>query len=131
MMTTPKAALIDLIGVLLRANTEGGLWLALSNEGITDAYTQSVTSGLQTIGTNGIAEIERRYDVKVPQDYLAETTSNDDKAPSEEQIAALILARIESGDLSLKDIAVRLARYGLMDPAEFIDEMRERMDSAN
>ena len=35
-----------------------------------------------------------------------------------------------SGDLALEDIPVRLARYGLMEPNAFVDEMRERMELA-
>ncbi|WZB70153.1 hypothetical protein WJ968_31445 [Achromobacter xylosoxidans] len=35
--------------------------------------------------------------------------------------------RIEDGNLSAEDIPLRLARYGLMAPEAFADEMRERM----
>ena len=72
MQTTAMTALIDLTGVLLRANAEGGLWLALNNEGITDAYMQSVTEALKVLGQQGIAEMERRYDIKVPDELKAE-----------------------------------------------------------
>jgi hypothetical protein len=41
-----------------------------------------------------------------------------------------MLQRIETGDLALEDIPVRLARYGLMEPNAFVDEMRERMELA-
>jgi len=37
-----------------------------------------------------------------------------------QQIAELMLARIESGDLALEDIPKRLARFGLMNPADFL-----------
>lgn len=46
----------------------------------------------------------------------------------EEEIADFMLQRIEGGDLDLGDIPIRLARYGLMDPADFTIEMRERME---
>lgn len=76
MQTTQKDALIDIIGVLLRANTEGGLWRALDNEGITDAYMLSMTGALMALGPDGIATLENRYEVKVPEDMLAELAEN-------------------------------------------------------
>lgn len=48
----------------------------------------------------------------------------------EAEVADFMLQRLESGDLALEDISVRLARYGLMDPADFASEMRERLDRA-
>ena len=50
--------------------------------------------------------------------------------PSEDELAGVMLQRIENGDLALEDIPVRLARYGLMEPNAFVDEMRERMEMA-
>lgn len=49
---------------------------------------------------------------------------------SETQVAAFMRQRIESGDLGLEDVPVRLARYGLMEPHAFVDEVRERIDLA-
>lgn len=49
---------------------------------------------------------------------------------SEEQLSAFMLQRIENGQIQPEDIPVRLARYGLMERNAFIDEMRERMTSA-
>jgi len=49
---------------------------------------------------------------------------------SEDELANFMLQRIENGDLALEDIPVRLARYGLMEPNAFINEMRERMEMA-
>lgn len=46
----------------------------------------------------------------------------------EDEIADFMLQRIENGDLDLEDISVRLARFGLMEPNDFVDEMRERME---
>ena len=45
-------------------------------------------------------------------------------------IADYLQQRIENGDLSAEDISTRLARYGLMDPQDFVDEMLERMGVA-
>ncbi|OGT90156.1 MAG: hypothetical protein A2286_00015 [Gammaproteobacteria bacterium RIFOXYA12_FULL_61_12] len=47
---------------------------------------------------------------------------------TEDEIADHLLARIESGDLSLEDIPSRMARYGLMEPSDFANEMRERIE---
>lgn len=49
----------------------------------------------------------------------------------EEDIADLMLRRIESGDLDLGDIPDRLAHYGLMEPQTFLAEMRERLERSN
>lgn len=49
---------------------------------------------------------------------------------SEDELASFMLQRIDNGSLALEDIPVRLARYGLMDPNAFVDEMRERMELA-
>ena len=49
---------------------------------------------------------------------------------SEDELASYMLQRIEDGDLALEYIPVRLARYGLMEPNAFVDEMRERMELA-
>lgn len=48
---------------------------------------------------------------------------------SEDELASFMLQRIENGCLSLEDIPVRLARYGLMEPSAFVSEMRERIES--
>lgn len=74
--TNTKTALIEIVGVLLRANTEGGLWQALANEGITDAYMQSMTEALKALGPDGIATMEHRYEIKVSEDMLAELGVN-------------------------------------------------------
>lgn len=47
---------------------------------------------------------------------------------SEDELASFMLQRIETGVLDLEDIPVRLARYGLMEPNAFVEEMRERME---
>lgn len=50
---------------------------------------------------------------------------------SEEELAGFMLQRIENGQLALEDIPVRLARYGLEEPHNFVNEMRERMENTN
>lgn len=45
----------------------------------------------------------------------------------EDELAAYMLMRVESGDLDLEDIPTRLARYGLMERDAFLAEMHERM----
>lgn len=58
-------------------------------------------------------------------------TATQPEALSEDELAEFMLERIESGSLALEDIPMRLARYGLMEPSAFIDEMRERMEMAS
>lgn len=52
---------------------------------------------------------------------------SDDQDVDEDDIAAFITTRIEDGNLSLEDIPLLMARYGKMDPKQFITEMKERM----
>lgn len=47
----------------------------------------------------------------------------------EDEVADLMLRRIENGSLRVEDIPEKLARYGLMNPVEFSGEMRERLQS--
>lgn len=47
---------------------------------------------------------------------------------SEEEVTAFMRQRIEDGQLPPEDIAVRLARYGLMEAPAFVSEMLERME---
>ena len=54
--------------------------------------------------------------------------STADSLAREARIAAFMQQRIEDGNLDAEEIPTRLARYGLMDPKAFVDEMRERMD---
>lgn len=49
---------------------------------------------------------------------------------SEEQLTRFMSHRIENGDLALEDIPNRLARYGLLEPHNFVNEMRERIEMA-
>ena len=56
-------ALPDLVGVLMRADKEGGLWQALFNGGITDAYDAALKSALEALGEAGIADIALRYEL--------------------------------------------------------------------
>lgn len=53
------------------------------------------------------------------------------EALSEDELASFMLQSIENSDIHLEDIPNRLARYGLMDPMKFVDEMRERMQNAS
>ncbi|AOY95919.1 hypothetical protein NK553_18770 [Pseudomonas sp. ZM23] len=58
---------------------------------------------------------------------VSEVPSTADRETLEAEIAAFMQQRIEDGNLGAEDIPLRLARYGLMAPEDFIDEMRERM----
>jgi len=46
---------------------------------------------------------------------------------SEERIVRFIHDAIENGNMDAEDLPAKIARYGLMDPADFADEMRERI----
>lgn len=46
----------------------------------------------------------------------------------QDRIAEYFKNRLNDGDLTLEDIPVLMARYGLMLPAEFSDEMDERIN---
>lgn len=58
---------------------------------------------------------------------VSEVPSATNRDALEAEIAAFMQQRIEDGNLGAEDIPVRLARYGLMAPEAFADEMRERM----
>lgn len=47
----------------------------------------------------------------------------------EDAIVDFFTNRIESGNLPLEEVTRLMARYGLMDPAAFVAEMKERMAS--
>lgn len=56
-------ALPDLVGVLMRADKEGGLWQALCNEGITDSYDAALASAVKALGEAGIVEVALRAEI--------------------------------------------------------------------
>ncbi|CAE6795605.1 hypothetical protein R70006_05058 [Paraburkholderia domus] len=56
-------ALPALIGVLLRADKEGGIWQALYNEGITDAYNEALSEAVKALGEEGVASVAHRYEL--------------------------------------------------------------------
>jgi hypothetical protein len=47
---------------------------------------------------------------------------------SEDEIADYFAAQIEDGHISPSEVAIKFARYGLMDPSEFAMEMQERIE---
>ena len=56
-------ALPDLVGVLLRADSDGALREVLHQEGITDAFDAAVTQAVRALGEAGIADVAHRYEV--------------------------------------------------------------------
>lgn len=46
---------------------------------------------------------------------------------TEAKLANFMRYRLENGDLTLNDLPTRLARYGLMEPDAFVEEMSERL----
>lgn len=129
-MTKTETALVDLLGVLLKANANGEIMRALEAEGLAGAYMLSVKDSLKSLGRSAISEFERRNQVTVPTGCLSEPDDRVSQDSVEAEISAFMRERIEDGNLEAGDIPVRLARYGLMLPELFIDEMRERMASA-
>lgn len=97
----------------------------LNGENATEMVSQLSRLCEQAIGEGMLtgesdAEVEEySMDVVIQPDPL-----------SEDELANFMSQRIENGDLDLEDIPVRLARYGLMEPNAFIDEMLERMAQA-
>lgn len=71
MQCNHSVALLDLVGVLLRADQTNALSDALHNEGIGDAYAQAMVAGLKLLGDEGIATIAHRFEAKVPAALLA------------------------------------------------------------
>jgi hypothetical protein len=73
--TTALTALLDLVGVLLRAD---GVALsdALATEGITDAYDQAMREAVKALlAGQAVPELESRYAVKVLKRYLGNRDS--------------------------------------------------------
>ncbi|CAP41397.1 MULTISPECIES: hypothetical protein [Alcaligenaceae] len=62
---------------------------------------------------------------------VSEVPSTADPETLEAEIAAFMRQRIEDGNFGAEDISLRLARYGLMAPEAFSNEMRERMGMAD
>ena len=79
---------------------------------------RAIGDGMLTGETDAEVE-EYSMDVVIPPEPL-----------SEEEIADFMRRRIENSQIDPEDIPIRLARYGLMERDAFIDEMRERMESA-
>ena len=78
----------------------------------------AISNGMLTTGTQAEVELHSLNTVVLSEPQ------------SEDELADFMLERIENGDLNLEDIPVRLARYGLMEPNAFVEEMRERMEFA-
>lgn len=65
------------------------------------------------------------------EDYQITVSIQDrpEKSEMDESLITMFLSRrIEDGNLSLEDIPKLMARYGMMEPKQFIDEMNERMN---
>ncbi|MFP3637679.1 hypothetical protein [Paraburkholderia sp. SIMBA_054] len=58
-----ESALAELVGVLLRADKQGGIWQALYNEGITDAYDQALDTALRVLGPVGVERLAQNYEL--------------------------------------------------------------------
>ena len=56
-------ALPDLVGVLLRADSNGAVREGLLQEGITDAFDAAMTQAVRALGEAGIADVAHRYEI--------------------------------------------------------------------
>lgn len=78
---------------------------------------QAIGDGLLTGNTEAVVDV---YSMNVTQVHAD---------LKEDELTEFMRQRIDNGDLELEDIPVRLARYGLMKPADFVNEMSERMET--
>ena len=94
---------------------------------LNDVSPDEMVNRLRKMGEWAIGEGMLTGDTNAEVDQYSMDVTEYPEA-DEDEIAGFMLQRIEDGDLDLEDIPVRLARYGLMDPADFINEMRERIE---
>lgn len=87
-------------------------------------FKESLESNVNSAIGNGM--ITGHSEVEVDQRVL--TVLEVPEALTEEQITAFMRQQIQDGNMSIEDLAARLARYGLMESPEFLAEMHERMD---
>lgn len=66
-----------------------------------------------------------------PDTWSARVTDVTDEIhpPSEGTIGNWLSCQIEDGNMLLEDVPLRMERYGLMAPQDFLAEMQERMGS--
>lgn len=105
----------------LSAGGSGGLLSGLIN-GLNAQLDSAVGSGL----LNGPAGEH------LPDTWSARVTdvTGEISPPSEGTIGNWLSCQIEDGHMSLEDVPLRMERYGLMDPQDFLAEMQERMGPA-
>ncbi len=114
---------------LTRKNEQVRLRLSLDIRVDLNGTSQSIMEeNLRTLVQHGIANgfLTGNTTAELVEHALAVTEYPE---TTEEEIAEFMLQRIEDGDLELGDIPSRLARYGIMCPASFVLEMRERMET--
>ncbi|HCF7479542.1 TPA: hypothetical protein NIK11_002627 [Pseudomonas aeruginosa] len=102
----------------------------LNGEELDDVLIRLQKRCESTIG-EGLLTGETAADVAAWSIDVSDVLSVADHDALEAEIAAFMQQRIEDGNLGAEDIPVRLARYGLMAPKAFADEMRERMGVAD
>lgn len=89
-----------------------------------------VINNLQRLCTRAIDNGMLTGELAVEVDVYSMDVVPKPEALSEEEVADLMMQRIEGGALSLEDIPRRLAKYGLMESIDFTTEMRERIEMA-
>jgi hypothetical protein len=109
-MKTTKAILTIEMELALNGESEKATLQRLMDAGM-HLFSKGFITG------DGPAEVER-HEIKAA---IVEPVDED-------KIADFVLGQIESGALPLEDIPNRLVRHGLMNPQDFIAEMKERMN---
>lgn len=114
--TTPEICRIRLIldvSCALNGETPANMVARLQSK-----FQRAIDEGMLTEGAT--AEVD---------EYSMEALIQPDPL-TEEELADFMRKRIEDGDLAIDDCPVRMARFGLMEPGDFVSEMRERMELA-
>jgi hypothetical protein len=89
-----------------------------------------VINNLRRLCTRAIEDGMLTGELAVEVDVYSMDVVPKPEALSEEEVADLMMQRIEGGALPLEDIPSRLAKYGLMESIDFTNEMRERIEMA-
>lgn len=90
--------------------------------------TEDMATRLQRMAERAMAEGQLTGETAAEIDGCTFDVAVVPPFPTETELSVFMRERIESRALALEDIPVHLARYGLMDPVNFVGEMTERME---
>lgn len=136
-VTAAHAKYPDIVGEAIKApggslvfNLAGKNYVLKAGRGCCSHYTKYVLSaeGKNVVTSYSWSEGPATLVARVIATDVAGAGQAAEQVPlSEEEITAFMRRRIEDGEWDAEDIPVRLARFGLMDPAQFMAEMAERI----